>query len=162
MKEPRKGFELWLSPQARQKDGTLWLPESPTPKPRKRARSFSSSPRRGAPADDPFTAEERKLLRKRLPALERSISGLATGLQTRGLASRSGKLREWALPPVLCGLVDRGLLRIASGPRGIRCVFTDAGVAAMRAFFLRQPADFTVLFPHLHRDLGLGHLLDPP
>ena len=159
MKESRKGFEVWLSPVARQPDGSLWPPESAPQTTRKRGPPLEPLPQ---PRNDPFTAEERKLLRKRLPALERSRAGLATGLQSGRLASRTGKPPEQVLPLILRGLVDRGLLRIVSGPRGARCFFTEDGVAGLRAFFERKPADFVVLFPRLHRDLGLGHLLDPP
>ena len=59
-------------------------------------------------------------------------------------------------------LLDRELLRVTRTPDGRRCLFTQAGLVALRAFLMRQPSDFRLPFPRIHRDLGLCHLVPPP
>jgi hypothetical protein len=49
-------------------------------------------------------------------------------------------------------MLDRGLVEIRQGPRGVRGFFTEAGVAAMR----QLAADRRLMtFAHLRLELGL-------
>ena len=87
--------------------------------------------------------------RTALPAACRLADGCGSGQEPRGARPSM----------VLRGLIERGLLEMAETEAGPRCLFTEAGLAGLRAYFSRQPVDFRVLFPRLHHDLGLDELL---
>ena len=115
--------------------------------------------RRRASQTDPFNFKERAWLRVRLPAVERAPNGLAGGLPAGRWMWRGQEPRVGRLSVVLRGLIERGLLEVAETEAGPRCLFTEAGMTGLRAYFSRQPVDFRVLFPRLRHELALDEPL---
>ncbi|MDQ2735618.1 MAG: hypothetical protein M3Y55_11660 [Pseudomonadota bacterium] len=79
---------------------------------------------------------------------------LANGIFLRTWKSGPEK-NQPKLPPAVRTMMERGLLEVRQGPRGVRAVLTEAGFAAVRLLVadrrLMNPADFA----HLRRELEL-------
>jgi hypothetical protein len=158
-------LERWLKPEAQQKDGSLW--PVPGPDRAKRVPKIHDLPAMGsrrvthryvAPSD-PFTAEERMFLRRKLSEAEHQEAGLSGGF-TNAPRDRGDRRRATFEPnPEVQTMVDRGLSYFEKTASGSRWFLTDEGVAALRLFFKYQTLNFRTLFPRLYRDLDLESLL---
>jgi hypothetical protein len=111
-------------------------------------RDQSSLPR------SPFDARERDFIRREFGVHFSQPSYLADGILLR--TWRSGPERNQPkLPAAVQSMLDRGLVEVRPGPRGVRGFFTKAGLAAVRHLVadrrLMNPQDFA----HLRLELGL-------
>src|SRR5262249_62158571 len=84
------------------------------------------------PPSCPFDAREREFIRREFGVHFGQPSYLADGILLR--TWRSGPEKDQPkLPPAVRSMIERGLVELRSGPRGVRGFFTEAGVASMRA-----------------------------
>ena len=99
---------------------------------------------------DPFTAEERRYLCTRLPRLELDPRGVdAPVARLRGIdRSQRGAL-------IVQGLREKGLLKLKHEDGRPILVLTSLGKAALKQVFLRQLSNHALLYPALHRQLGV-------
>jgi hypothetical protein len=106
------------------------------------------------PLSDSFDAREREFIRREFGVHFSQPSYLADGILLR--TWRSGPERNKPkLPAAVRSMLDRGLVEVRPGPRGVRGFFTEAGLAAVRQLVadrrLMNPQDFA----HLRLELGL-------
>lgn len=59
------------------------------------------------------------------------------------------------IPAVAQGLLDRGLVRVETGDRFPRLMFTDAGLAELRVMMLDRRFADPVKFAHIRQELGI-------
>src|SRR5215472_2094292 len=106
------------------------------------------------PSSCPFDAREREFLRREFGVHFGQPSYLADGILLR--TWRSGPEKDQPkLPPAVRSMLDRGLVEVRSGPRGVRGFFTEAGVAAMRQLAADRRLMNPKTFAHLRLELGL-------
>ncbi|MBD0275582.1 MAG: hypothetical protein ICV73_27095 [Acetobacteraceae bacterium] len=107
----------------------------------------------------PFTASERELIRRELGMRFGQYPCLADGLFLR---SWRGGLQKGApkLPPAIQSLLARGLVEVRAERIGFRAVFTEAGLAALRALAQDRRAMDPVRFAHLRQELGLDDVAE--
>jgi hypothetical protein len=102
-------------------------------------------------AGDPFTPSERRYLISRLSKMEIDPRGLDCQVAKSRSAERHPKF-----PEAVQSLQARGFLAAAEEEGGTVMVLTSDGKAALRQLFLRQLVDHALLYPTLHRQLGVG------
>ena len=101
-----------------------------------------------------FTAQERELLRRELSRHFGQDPAVADGLFLRRW--RSGpQAGQPKLPPTIRSMLARGLVEVRPGRIGFRAVFTEAGLAALRALVRDRRAMDPTRFAHLRRELGV-------
>jgi hypothetical protein len=106
------------------------------------------------PSPCPFDAREREFIRREFGVHFGQRSYLADGIPLRTWRSGPEK-NQPKLPPAVRGMIDRGLVEIRQGSRGVRGFFTEAGVAAMRQFAADRRLMNPKTFAHLWLELGL-------
>jgi len=102
----------------------------------------------------PFDAREREFLRREFGVHFGQPSYLADGILLRTWRSGPEK-NQPKLPPAVRSMVDRGLVEIRPGQRGVRGFFTEAGVAALRQLVADRRLMNPQTFAHLRVELGL-------
>ena len=152
-KRPR--HERWLHPSARQPDGSLWLAGPGVKRPRGPV-TTNSAWRPPRAAKHGLARVELDWLRDALHHLARRPEWLIAGVPNE---ARGGAARRPRRARGLASMMERGLLELWDIPPPPRLHFTPAGVAALKALFEAQPADFVTLYPQLHSELGLEWLL---
>ena len=65
------------------------------------------------------------------------------------------KMPQPKIPPVVQGLLDRGLVEVGAGRMGPRAFFTEAGLKELHALLQDRRAMDPERFGHLRRELGL-------
>ena len=101
-----------------------------------------------------FTPRERDLIRREFCRHFGQDPSVADGILLR--TWHSGPHRgEPKVPPVVQGLLDRGLVEIGRGRFGSRAFFTEAGITKLRALLQDRRAMDPERFGHLCRELGL-------
>ena len=58
-------------------------------------------------------------------------------------------------PPAVRSMIERGLVELRSGQRGVRGFFTEVGIAAMRQLVADRRLMNPTTFAHLRVELGL-------
>ena len=101
-----------------------------------------------------FTSRERELIRREFYPRFGQDPSLADGIFLRTWHSGPHK-GEPKVPLAVQGLLDRGLVEVGPGRYGPRAVFTEAGLAELRALLGDRRAMDPERFAHLRRELGL-------
>ena len=102
-----------------------------------------------------FTPRERAYIRGKLHSFFSTLPTVAGGFQLKiwYRGSAAGKPR---LPPVVRGLLERGLMRLDTSQRWPRVFFTESGFAELRRMMaVRRFAD-PEKFAHVRQELGDG------
>src|SRR5215469_13001186 len=102
----------------------------------------------------PFDAREREFIRREFGVHFGQPSYLADGILLRTWRSGPEK-NQPKLPPAVRSMIERGLVELRSGPRGVRGLFTEAGIAAMRQLVADGRLMNPKAFAHLRLELGL-------
>src|SRR5215471_4500223 len=102
----------------------------------------------------PFDAREREFIRREFGVHFGQPSYLADGILLRTWRSGPEK-NQPKLPAAVRSMVDRGLVELKSGPRGVRGFFTEAGIAALRQLVADRRLMNPTTFAHLRLELGL-------
>jgi hypothetical protein len=102
----------------------------------------------------PFDAREREFIRREFGVHFGQPSYLADGILLRTWRSGPEK-NQPKLPPAMRSMLDRGLVEVRPGPRGVRGFFTEAGVVAMRQLVADRRLMNPQTFAHLRLELGL-------
>jgi hypothetical protein len=102
----------------------------------------------------PFDAREREFIRREFGVHFGQPSYLADGILLRTWRSGPEK-NQPKLPPAVRSMIERGLVEVRPGPRGVRGVFTEAGLAAMRQLAADRRLMDPQAFAHLRLELGL-------
>jgi hypothetical protein len=106
------------------------------------------------PPADSFDAREREFIRHEFGMHFGQPSYLADGILLR--TWRSGSQRnEPKLPAAVQSMLDRGLVEVRPGPRGVRGFFTETGLAAVRQLVADRRLMNPRSFAHLRLELGL-------
>ena len=106
------------------------------------------------PPSCPFDAREREFLRREFGVHFGQPSYLADGILLR--TWRSGPERNQPkLPAAVQSMIERGLVELRSGQRGVRGFFTEAGIAAVRQLVADRHLMNPTTFAHLRLELGL-------
>ncbi len=104
-----------------------------------------------------FTPGERDYIRRERDQFFSTLPSVADGFQLRtwrgGLQAGQPKL-----PLPARGLVERGLMRIDTAQPWPRLLFTETGLAALRAMMTDRRLADPVKFAHIRQELGI----DPP
>jgi len=106
------------------------------------------------PPSCPFDAREREFIRREFGAHFGQPSYLADGILLRTWRSGPEK-NQPKLPPAVRNMIERGLVELRSGPRGVRGFFTAAGITAMRQLVADRRLMNPTTFAHLRLELGL-------
>jgi hypothetical protein len=106
------------------------------------------------PPPAPFTAPERDLIRREMGMHFGQYPRLADGLLLRTWRGGTHKSAP-KLPPAVRSLLARGLVEVRAERIGFRAVFTEAGLAALRALVRDRRAMDPARFAHLRQELGL-------
>jgi hypothetical protein len=102
----------------------------------------------------PFDAREREFIRREFGVHFGQPSYLADGILLRTWRSGPEK-NQPKLPPAVRSMIERGLVELRPGPRGVRGFFTEAGVAALRQLLADRRLMNPKTFAHLRLELGL-------
>jgi hypothetical protein len=102
----------------------------------------------------PFSPSERSFLRQELGAAFGHRKSLAQGI---GVAvwTTGPRKGEPKVPPVLAGLVARGIMDMPAEDLGRRAYFTQTGLAALRVLYEDGRYLDPDRFGHLREELGL-------
>ena len=104
-----------------------------------------------------FTPSERDYIRRELDQFFSTLPSVADGFQLR--TWRSGpQAGQPKLSLPARGLVERGLMRIDITQPWPRLLFTETGLAALRAMMTDRRLADPVKFAHIRQELGI----DPP
>ena len=107
-----------------------------------------------APPVTEFTASERAYIRSELDMFFSTFPRVADGFQLR--TWRGGPQKgEPKLPPTGKVLLERGLMRLDTTLHFPRLVFSDTGLAALRAMMADPRAANPTKFAHVRRELGI-------
>ncbi len=101
-----------------------------------------------------FTAGERNYIRSELDMFFSTLPTVAEGFQLktwRG-GTEAGKPK---LSPIAKGLVDRGLMRLDTTDRFPRLLFTETGLAGLRAMMADRRLADPKKFAHIRQELGI-------
>src|SRR5215831_8648463 len=102
----------------------------------------------------PFDAREREFIRREFGVHFGLPLYLADGILLR--TWRSGPEKDQPkLPPAVRSMIERGLVDVRPGPRGVRGFFTEAGIAALRQLVADRRLMNPTTFAHLRVELGL-------
>ncbi len=113
---------------------------------------------RHASASLPFTAAERSFIRQELAAAFGVRPSLARGIRVN-LWTSGLRRGEPKIPPVLAGLIDRGLIDLPAEDLGQRAYFTQTGLAALKVLYEDGRYLDPDRFGHLRAELGIP---EPP
>jgi hypothetical protein len=102
----------------------------------------------------PFDAREREFTRREFGVHFGQPSYLADGILLRTWRSGPEK-NQPKLPPAVRRMIERGLVELRSGQRGVRGFFTEAGVASIRQLVADRRLINPKTFAHLRLELGL-------
>ena len=109
---------------------------------------------RSSPASVPFTAAERSFIRQELGAAFGVRPSLASGIRVN-LWTSGSRRGEPKIPPVLAGLIDRGLIDLPAEDLGQRAYFTQTGLAALKRLYEDGRYLDPDRFGHLREELGI-------
>src|SRR5215470_4448241 len=109
------------------------------------------------PPSCPFDAREREFIRREFGVHFGQPSYLADGILVRTWRSGPEK-NQPKLPPAVLSMIERGLVELRSGPRGVRGFFTEAGTAALRQLVADRRLMNPKTFAHLRLELGLDEV----
>jgi hypothetical protein len=109
---------------------------------------------RSDPPSCPFDAREREFIRREFGVHFGQPSYLADGILLRTWRSGPEK-NQPKLPPAVRSMIERGLVELRSGSRGVRGFFTEVGVAALRELVADRRLMNPTTFAHLRLELGL-------
>jgi hypothetical protein len=105
------------------------------------------------PPSCPFDAREREFIRREFGVHFGQPSYLADAILLR--TWRSGPKKNLPkLPPAVRNMIERGLVELRSGSRGVRGFFTEAGVAGLRELIADRRLMNPKTFAHLRLELG--------
>jgi hypothetical protein len=109
-----------------------------------------------------FTPRERDYIRRELDPFFSTLPTVADGFQLK--IWRGGpQAGQPKLPLPASGLVARGLMRIDTTQHWPRLLFTEAGLAALRAMMTDRRLADPVTFAHIRQELGLDRpAVEPP
>jgi hypothetical protein len=101
-----------------------------------------------------FSAAEREYIRRELDMFFSTLPTVAEGFQLRSWRGgpNAGKPK---LSPVAKGLLERGLMRLDTGQRFPRLLFTEAGLAELRAMMADRRFADPKKFAHVRQELGI-------
>jgi hypothetical protein len=101
-----------------------------------------------------FTLSERAYIRNELDMIFSTLPTVVEGfmLKTWRGGPEAGKPK---LSPVAKGLVERGLMRLDTGQRLPRLVFTEAGLAELRTMMADRRLADPKKFAHIRQELGI-------
>jgi hypothetical protein len=102
----------------------------------------------------PFDAREREFIRRKFGVHFGQPSYLADGILLRTWRSGPEKNRP-KLPPAVRSMIERGLVELRLGQRGVRGFFTAAGITAMPQLAADRRLINPKTFAHLRLELGL-------
>jgi len=107
-----------------------------------------------------FTPGERAYIRNELDIFFSTLPSVAEGfhLKTWRGGPDAGKPK---LSPVAKGLVARGLMRLDTGQRIPRLLFTEAGLAELRRMMRDRRLADPQKFAHVRQELGIDPMPDP-
>ena len=106
-----------------------------------------------------FTPNERAYIRNELDIFFSTLPTVAEGFQLK--TWRGGPDRgKPKISPVAKGLLDRGLMRLDASERLPRLVFTETGIAALRAMMSDGRLADPKKFAHVRQELGIDPLLE--
>jgi len=101
-----------------------------------------------------LTPSERAYIRTELDVFFSTLPTVAEGFMLK--TWRGGPDRgKPKISPVAKGLLDRGLMRLDRGGRLPRLVFTEAGLAALRAMMSDRRLADPKKFSHVRQELGI-------
>ncbi len=101
-----------------------------------------------------FTASERAYIRTELDMIFSTLPTVANGFHLK--TWRGGPDRgKPKISPVAKGLLERGLMRLDTGGRLPRLVFTETGIAALRAMMNDRRFADPKKFAHVRQELGI-------
>jgi hypothetical protein len=121
---------------------------------RREASVFSMTETQTAP-DSGFTPGERAYIRGELDIFFSTLPSVAEGFQLK--TWRGGPDRgKPKISPVARGLLERGLMLLDTGERLPRLVFTETGLAALRAMMRDRRLADPMKFAHVRQELGIG------
>lgn len=106
----------------------------------------------------PFSPAERSFLRHELAAAFGARPRLSAGIRLNRWTT-GPRRGEPKIPPVLAGLIERGLMDVPPEDLGERAYFTETGIAALRALYEDGRYLDPDRFGHLREELGLP---EPP
>lgn len=106
----------------------------------------------------PFTAAERSFIRQELAAAAGRRPSLSAGIRLN-LWTSGPRRGEPKIPPVLAGLLERGLMDLPAEELGRRAFFTQTGLAALRTLYEDGRYLDPDRFGHLRAELGIP---EPP
>ena len=107
-----------------------------------------------------FTPGERAYIRNELDMFFSTLPSVAEGfhLRTWRGGPDAGKPK---LSPVAKGLVARGLMRLDTGQRIPRLLFTETGLAELRTMMRDRRLADPQKFAHVRQELGIDPMPDP-
>jgi hypothetical protein len=101
-----------------------------------------------------FTASERAYIRIELGMFFSTLPAVADGFQLK--IWRGGPERgQPKISPVAKELVERGLMRLDTGGRLPRLMFTETGIAALRGMMSDRRLADPKIFAHVRQELGI-------
>jgi 2-hydroxychromene-2-carboxylate isomerase len=101
-----------------------------------------------------FTAGERAYIRSELDIFFSTLPTVADGFQLKTL--RGGPDRgKPKISPVAKGLLERGLMRLDTSGRLPRLMFTETGLAELRAMMSDRRFADPKKFAHIRQELGI-------
>jgi hypothetical protein len=106
-----------------------------------------------------FTPNERAYIRNELDIFFSTLPTVAEGFMLK--TWRGGPDRgKPKISPVAKGLLERGLMRLDTGERLPRLVFTETGLAALRAMMSDRRFADPKKFAHVRQELGIDPVLE--
>jgi hypothetical protein len=102
----------------------------------------------------PFTPAERSFLRHELAAAFGHFPKLSEGLKLT-LWTTGPHRGQPKIAPVLAGLIERGIMDMRPEDLGRRAIFTETGMAALRALYEDGRYLDPDRFGHLREELGI-------
>jgi len=101
-----------------------------------------------------FTSGERSYIRGELDMFFSTLPAVADGFQLK--TWRGGpQAGQPKLPLQAKGLVERGLMQLDTTQRWPRLLFTETGLAALRAMMMDRRLADPVTFAHIRQELGI-------
>jgi hypothetical protein len=102
----------------------------------------------------PFSPSERSFLRQELAAAFGHFPKLSQGIRLQ-IWTTGHRKGEPKVPPVLAGLVARGIMDMPAEDLGRRAYFTQTGLAALKLLYEDGRYLDPDRFGHLREELGL-------